>query len=397
MDSRDTHQYALDVCGQWVNAEKECKKRKREYFCSCPERHRLKLVKPSGLPGKRPFKDFFAHITNQSSGARPSCVSCGESKEHRTAKQILRERFGKYSFVKKRCPKCLRADYWQPSENGSIRLEVSSKDGLWRYDCMVVEGGKPVYALEVYHRHRTDDVKVERTRQDGIEIAEFSSEEILDMQNDQVLTNLLCKYEDCKSCKNIEIFSEAFQAWLDEIKTVSDLDSFDLWEKARIRDLLKKQMWGKSNFDRAVLILQYRKVCIHRSFGEDLHVSRVLQKLKQVKYGIIVNEEKYMGIVLEDTPHHIVNIMNHALMHGIERDMVYLIWAGTVISENRYSLDDVMSLKDCKWPILKELETQHHICSYCFKYGHHSSRCLKKSKDQMGLSSNKFGRQHAKK
>jgi hypothetical protein len=52
--------YALDTNGSWANAKLTEYKKHSRFFCGCAERHSVKLVKPSGDLGKRPFSAYFA-------------------------------------------------------------------------------------------------------------------------------------------------------------------------------------------------------------------------------------------------------------------------------------------------------------------------------------------------
>ncbi len=84
-------QYALDADVSWVNAKLTEYRKHRSFFCGCAERHPVKLVKPSGVLGKRPFSDYFAHITSSEQGATDgravrSC-GCSESQDHFNVKQ----------------------------------------------------------------------------------------------------------------------------------------------------------------------------------------------------------------------------------------------------------------------------------------------------------------------
>ena len=57
------HQYALDIRGEWVNAKVTKYRKHSVFFCDCPAKHKMKLVKPSGRLGKRLFCDYFAHVS----------------------------------------------------------------------------------------------------------------------------------------------------------------------------------------------------------------------------------------------------------------------------------------------------------------------------------------------
>lgn len=177
------HQFALDRAGRWVNAKQTPYSDDGEYRCDCPDRHRLKLVKPSGRPGKRPFEDYFAHVglDPRESCAGGVCRGGGESAVHRRAKQALRESAGRYDFVVWRCQRC-PAEGVADSAGAEVGIEVRSEDGRWRYDCLMRRPcGVPV-ALEVFHTHATGVAKCEAVRALGLEMAEFDAADAMRLE-----------------------------------------------------------------------------------------------------------------------------------------------------------------------------------------------------------------------
>ena len=201
-------QYALDADGSWVNAKLTEYRKHRPFFCGCAERHPVKLVKPSGVLGKRPFSDYFAHITSSEHGAGDgravrSC-GCSESQDHFNAKHKLREMLGHYAFTTFRCTLChkKRVIY---SRGCEVIVEEPSKDRKWRYDCLLRRGGKDVTALEVLHSHKVTREKASSVRDAGLQIAEFRAEDILRLLKDTpsktvYLENLLIELGKCESC-----------------------------------------------------------------------------------------------------------------------------------------------------------------------------------------------------
>ena len=206
--SDDNMQYALDTNGSWANAKLTEYKKHSRFFCGCAERHSVKLVKPSGELGKRPFSDYFAHITRSEQDAADgrtvhSC-GCTESPDHFNAKHKLREMVGQYSFTTFRCITChkRRVTY---SRGCEVVVEKASKDRKWRYDCVLRSGGKDVAALEVLHSHKVTREKASSVRDGGLEIAEFRAEDILRLLKDTPsktvhLENLLLELGTCESC-----------------------------------------------------------------------------------------------------------------------------------------------------------------------------------------------------
>ena len=205
----DNMQYALDTNGSWANAKLTEYKKHSRFFCGCAERHSVKLVKPSGELGKRPFSDYFAHIakspgqSEQDTGGGIGCISA-ESLSHFNAKHRLREMVGHYAFTTFRCITChkRRVTY---SRGCEVVVEKASKDRKWRYDCVLRSGGKDVAALEVLHSHKVTREKASSVRDGGLEIAEFRAEDILRLLKDTPsktvhLENLLLELGTCESC-----------------------------------------------------------------------------------------------------------------------------------------------------------------------------------------------------
>jgi hypothetical protein len=194
-DEDKSNQYAFDTNGDWVNATKTVYKRHSVFTCGCPDRHSAKLVKPSGLPEKRPFCDYFAHITQpkrQKSSEHPAKISCspgGESAEHKKAKHTLRELAGSYYFTTFICI-CCRGEVIRDSVNCTVSMEIVSADRRWRYDCLLKENDKAVAAMEVVHTHITGSAKINSVRESGLEIVEFRAEDVLAMATNNVRTKL---------------------------------------------------------------------------------------------------------------------------------------------------------------------------------------------------------------
>jgi hypothetical protein len=196
------HQYAYDTQGRWVNAKQTIYEKYQVYYCDCPEKHKLKLVKPSGNTGKRPFCDYFAHqtIPDKRQRVNETC-SQGESEVHRLAKHKLRETVGSYFFPVFRC-QCCSKETIVDSLGGSVDIEVSSSDKLWRYDCLLKIGHLAV-VMEVVHTHLTGPTKVEATRLNGIEIAEFKAEDVMKMEGNTKLDNVKLRHGVCDMCTRV--------------------------------------------------------------------------------------------------------------------------------------------------------------------------------------------------
>jgi hypothetical protein len=205
------HQYALDAHGRWVDARKTEYEKYNTFFCDCPDRHPMKLVKPSGSLGKRRFCDYFSHKVKRlkshddhHADPLPTCASGGESELHRRAKHVLREMVGKYTFATFRCLKCW-AEVDEDTEGCSVSIEVRSGDGRWRYDCLLTREDVPVAALEVVHTHLVGEEKATAVRASGLKIAEFRAQDVMDMAEDKKevvthLRNLQIREGICHTC-----------------------------------------------------------------------------------------------------------------------------------------------------------------------------------------------------
>lgn len=205
--SNEDHQYALDEDGEWVNAKQTKYSSVSSFYCECPQRHKMKLVKPSGLAGKRPFCDYFAHVQSgwhkkqKTDGTSISCAPGGESWQHRKAKHQLREMVGKYYFPTFRCQDCCY-ERIMDTIGCSVLMERCSEDRLWRYDCLLMKDSLPVVAMEVFYKHQTGAVKTHSVRASGLEIAEFRADDVLRMPKETrtKLENLKMQRGRCQDC-----------------------------------------------------------------------------------------------------------------------------------------------------------------------------------------------------
>ena len=196
-------QFARDPLGRWVNAFKTKRRRGVFFTCDCPDRHKMKLVKPLGL-GKRTFRPYFARVptySDKSSSKRPTCCGNGESVEHRNAKHLLKALQGKFRFAVRRC-RCCRTQTVETCKRGTIEIELVSKDGRWRYDCMLCVDNKPVLALEIVKTHFSSANKISSTRADGLGLAEFRAEDVLALEENDGgwLENLQVEVILCDPC-----------------------------------------------------------------------------------------------------------------------------------------------------------------------------------------------------
>ena len=454
IDQMSKHQFARDKDGRWMNAQKTVYDKKSRYFCECPQRHILKLVKPSGRLGKRTFCDYFAHVTKRQKlfdlsanekGTIVRCCGSGESLEHRMAKHRLRELQGLFTFEIQRCPCCREVAIEEDCSGGTIKIEVRSVDGKWRYDCLLVRNDGSKLALEIVHMHYTTDAKVQATRLSGIEIAEFRASEVLDMSSDGGrLNNLLVREANCINClvkKGMEwlrdIYVEEFWIMWDferiieegyftfekrllkkiELKRLSDEADLKwmllVWEKENdnIKELerdiatdyishwnmleFRKRITGLSSLEKAKLIIREYMgefYIIHPNFS-DIQLSKIWKEDENGLY--FKRGDWYGGGIGEPHEHNDIYIYlfdndrdikgNQWKPDGVERRFVMFLRTFKVIGDlpvmehKIRNNHDTHEFKDCKWPILKQLEkTFFGGCANCGIPGHTSESCRQK-------------------
>ena len=176
-------QYPLHANGSWANAKLTAYRKHSQFFCDCVERHPVNLVKPSDVFGKRPFSDYFVHVSKKfkSSDAWHVCISMrrrGESVDHFNAKYILREMVGRYTFTNFRYTSCLHTEHMD-TEGCEVSIESTITDGRWRYDCLLTRGRVDVAALEVVHSHRggrtLEEELQELLRQDEVIVIHYNN------------------------------------------------------------------------------------------------------------------------------------------------------------------------------------------------------------------------------
>ncbi|MEI6810258.1 MAG: hypothetical protein WCN95_16185, partial [bacterium] len=133
-------------------------------------------------------------------------------------------------------------------------IEVRSADGRWWYDCVYKAEGYEV-ALEVYHTHATTQEKIKATRQSGMQLAEFSADEVNAMKPGAELHNLqivtrICG-QQCKDAQRARVEKQQFemarqreeqQRWEEARRAQAEKQKFEVarqreeqqrWEEAR--------------------------------------------------------------------------------------------------------------------------------------------------------------------
>jgi len=225
----DQHQYAMTETGEWVHARNGLKD--TNYYCDCPERHRLKFVPPSGRKNKRKFDDYFAHY------GKTECMAGGESMKHRLAKHRIRELAPILSFVVETCPTCGFSTHFQ-SDGHTVRLEVQSIDKRRRYDCVAYNAhGTAVCALEVRHTHASSQDKIDSTRSSDTQslmFAEFMADDVL-ASTDGRLHNV--EVLNCRNCNKCVERAAAKEAERLEYKAAGDASLL----KYQMIDMVRKE------------------------------------------------------------------------------------------------------------------------------------------------------------
>jgi len=253
MAASEKHQYAMDADGNWVHAIDG--RKGVAYFCDCPERHPLKLVPPSGLEGKRPFSDYFAHYGGS------ICMHGGESMKHRLAKHRLRELAPRLTFTVQRCRLCGCSRDFQ-SDGHTVQLEVRSKDKRWQYDTVLFNRAMAaVCALEVVNTHYSSQEKIDSTRRD-MGFAEFMVDDVLE-STDGLLDNIrTLDYPDCPRCqeRRLAIAAEKERLKIAAEKEAAAAESrrimFNERRLALVAKLKKRRLAARSKKTRPELTLE---------------------------------------------------------------------------------------------------------------------------------------------
>lgn len=433
--SERDHQYAFDVHGRWVNAKQTKYEKYQVFFCDCPKKHKMKLVKPSGLSGKRLFCDYFAHVGSankkQKTEESTSCIAGGESIQHRMAKHRLRELVGYYHFPVFHCKGCL-SETVIDSADCTVSIEIVSRDKRWRYDCLLSRGGLPVAALEVVHMHLTSTYKAQSIRESGLEIAEFRVDDVLKMQNDGnkvKLENLKVKIGRCQQCEIKDSYIWIRDCFVDELfelirqeeavaenytlaaqlrieleiqsklrrqelmrkskQWIYDCFSEDLTELKRQESVISNGMIRESELRNALKINDIVEKCIAVlalslfRLQVDVPLIGVMTFGKCIKCsgGLLVNDFNkrvptkmmFIYLVRNREATRLVSWRHNS----VEPEFHIFLHCSTILRCFSSPCDSLVTLKDCGWPILREIESKHGICASCqnnFR-GHTSDNC----------------------
>jgi hypothetical protein len=426
------HQYALDVNGRWVNAKTTRYEKYQEFFCDCPEKHKMKLVKPSGQSGKRIFCDYFAHVNTgykkQKTDNEVLCNSGGESIQHRLAKHRLRELVGIYYFPVFRCHGCLEEEILD-STGCSVSMEITSKDKKWRYDCLLSRESQPVAALEVVHMHLTSQFKAQSVRESGMEIAEFRVEDVLRMENvaRMRLENLKVKIGKCQACVLRDSYVWLRDCYVDELfelitQEEEISENYSLIEKMKIQHRLwiesllrKSEQWVYHCFIEEITewekqeSIQSKGMMRESDLRIALQIDDIVERCKALLVLSLFRLRVNIPLIGVLSFERVTTCSNGLLVYDFNERLptkmmfIYLVhnrtpdpfgsmsWKhGSVEPEFHIFLncstvfrcfsspdESIVTLKDCRWPILKEIEKSRGICANCHNSfrGHTSDTC----------------------
>jgi len=380
----EEHQYALNTDGNWTDARTTPYIRNAVYFCGCPQRHRLKHVKP------KQRTHYFAHIV--SGNKRPwevsRCGAGGESIQHRLAKHKLRECINALSFAMTKCAGCGKQTVIHFT-GCIVRLEIRSDDGKWRYDCLVYDSeGTKFFALEIAHTHFTGQDKATSTNRDGLCIAEFLAEDVMNMDaSNGRLRNLLMTVEICNPCKlnherTIELEAE-IAAWL-ELDAVC-MNRFMLEDHNRLFD---RKLSSISKMERALMILEHYEAQItlrpSRPQWNEITLSKRMRRFangfRLDVSGTNIPSDFMFFLVVDrswESNGRILSELKHIWQNfSICRDFVATVTLDFVLAQlSTLRQGKHIVAKSSLWPMLKQIETNSQICAACGIYGHKSEHC----------------------
>ena len=222
----------------------------KPFTCTCPGHHHVKLVKPTGLEGKRPFESYFGHVVQP--GARKRNLDgsliqntiChrGESEDHVLGKILLRDHVGQYQFSLVSCPDCDLSLEVLDTTGCEVALESRVDGMLWRYDCILKRNGENVAAMEVLKTHETTQDKIRDTKLAGLPLAEFTCAELSVLADagpgsKVMLKNKLVDKKPCPSCQaKRDQARRAAQARMAAVKVLRDKQQAELDRQAMIKD-----------------------------------------------------------------------------------------------------------------------------------------------------------------
>ena len=404
------HQYALDTHGNWINAKETLYSKHNEFFCGCPQKHKMKLVKPSGNAGKRTFCDYFAHINTQDVKRRkvepdPCIQHAGESALHRMAKQRLREMHGFFHFVAQECPQCHGDQIFERCEGGRIGIEISSVDGKWRYDCLFVEeSSKRKIALEILNTHASSSEKIANTRaQDGWDIAEFKATDVMTqlvIGKNTLLHNLIAQQKLCQQCLMQKAAEWQEECFFEEKNVLEKWNNVELTHAYWTYEALRLHRLDQiSKFNNKLIVLGENNIKICKLIFTEflLNINIQMNQGSKVKLRKIVREDSnglllytqgdkhknprhflYVIFTASDKPEELKQIQWKQV--GVARDKVVMLSAEDVVRDldsiiSQYLKQSAHIFHNFEWPQSKSNGAAASFCARCCIYGHTSETC----------------------
>jgi hypothetical protein len=268
---------------------------------------------------------------------------------------------------------------------------------------MLCVDGKPALALEVVKTHFSSVDKVESTRADGIELAEFLVEDVMSLRSKGGghLDNLQVKMIRCQACLVKARERWMLSCWEAELRSwvmwesIVDRQYQDNWEEAKERQRkeqsalqFRQSLTGITLTDAKLILKHYwQSIAIrHPRFGQ-ITFTRPFGEKNENQNGLYVDHwecyttlpTRFLFIRLLGADG-ISSVNWH--VNGLEDDFVIFLYCSKVISDlhaiEELDQGDTWEFNDCKWPILKDLERSNGICASCSKRGHTSETCFRK-------------------
>ena len=335
----------------------------------------MKFVKPSGIPGKRHFRSYFAHVNDYQ--YHECAQNSGESKEHIQSKHFLRMNIESYKFKISSCPQC-HESVWFSGAGHTVNLEMKSIDGKYRYDCVLMKNDTPCYILEVLHTHKTGHEKINHSRINNIPIAEFTTSDILSNPDGGILDNILKSHLFCSKC----ISKACYMYWEKELNDVLNMEEF-IWDCWNVCFHIQKfeisiQLLSERNKAKEILAFFQSQTLLHRKGFT------VIVNFDQIMGGGILfrhnNKELCFLGVLQNTKSltDIKEMRNEIdyLKLDIHPDNIYIIHARSIINNlQTYRTGSFVEYNDCKFAFIQNQFTSEIVCSFCLKSNHSYREC----------------------
>lgn len=200
----------------------------------------------------------FAHYCEHASKrCKREASGGGESEVHLKAKHLIATNVGSIAFIKDKCNMCKRqrpyAGTWECE--AKVEERIATVPGTVRViDVMLcTKGGRPRFAVEVFHTHAVDDDKRYELDKLGLPVIEVDAKHVVSTFSDAVgktargLTHLLMCSETCsRMCEECELASayrNEVNQWLEYERNHDSMWFYyghQMWQKLRAK--VKSQM-----------------------------------------------------------------------------------------------------------------------------------------------------------